>query len=487
MKNRSSLKKKALSSIAWSGSIQISSQVLNFLLGIVLARLLSPEVFGLMAMLLVFSIVSQLLSDFGFSASLIQKKEVTKDESFSCFVINCMIGLVFAACLFLINSSLAQFYNEPFVEVLSLAIAPLFLINSTCSVPTALMSRELEYKKLSLIQLSSVLLGSVSAIICALLDFGVWSLVIQQYITALTRAIFLLKLSSFRVGSFKIALIKPLMKFSASVFTTKLIQQVAQQTDKILVGKYVGATTLGFYSRAYYLTAFPITNITRVVSDVMFPVLSQIKQDLSKVNEVYFRLVGMIAVLTFPLLIGMAFLAEEIIMLLLGDKWLPMTKFFIVFSIANIFSTIGQLCGPFFLSQGRADLQLKINSFTQPVRILLLVIGIQWGVEGILLAYLVSTLISFLTPVLVLTIVVLQTNIISLFLTLIKPLLASGIMLTTLVILKSTASFNSALVNIMLFGLVGSLTYLLSIRTFKDSAYFELESLLLKKINVRVG
>ena len=331
MKNRSSLKKKALSSIAWSGSIQISSQVLNFLLGIVLARLLSPEVFGLMAMLLVFSIVSQLLSDFGFSASLIQKKEVTKDESFSCFVINCMIGLVFAACLFLTNSSLAQFYNEPFVEVLSLAIAPLFLINSTCSVPTALMSRELEYKKLSLIQLSSVLLGSVSAIICALLDFGVWSLVIQQYITALTRAIFLLKLSSFRVGSFKIALIKPLMKFSASVFTTKLIQQVAQQTDKILVGKYVGATTLGFYSRAYYLTAFPITNITRVVSDVMFPVLSQIKQDLSKVNEVYFRLVGMIAVLTFPLLIGMAFLAEEIIMLLLGDKWLPMTKFFIVF------------------------------------------------------------------------------------------------------------------------------------------------------------
>ena len=220
MKNRSSLKKKALSSIAWSGSIQISSQVLNFLLGIVLARLLSPEVFGLMAMLLVFSIVSQLLSDFGFSASLIQKKEVTKDESFSCFVINCMIGLVFAACLFLTNSSLAQFYNEPFVEVLSLAIAPLFLINSTCSVPTALMSRELEYKKLSLIQLSSVLLGSVSAIICALLDFGVWSLVIQQYITALTRAIFLLKLSSFRVGSFKIALIKPLMKFSASVFTT---------------------------------------------------------------------------------------------------------------------------------------------------------------------------------------------------------------------------------------------------------------------------
>ena len=90
MKNRSSLKKKALSSIAWSGSIQISSQVLNFLLGIVLARLLSPEVFGLMAMLLVFSIVSQLLSDFGFSASLIQKKEVTKDESFSCFVINCI-------------------------------------------------------------------------------------------------------------------------------------------------------------------------------------------------------------------------------------------------------------------------------------------------------------------------------------------------------------------------------------------------------------
>ncbi|NDV89964.1 oligosaccharide flippase family protein [Alteromonas sp. 345S023] len=483
--NRSSLKKKALSSIAWSGSIQISSQVLNFVFGIVLARLLAPEVFGLMAMLLVFSIVSQLLSDFGFSASLIQKKEVTSEESFSCFVVNCLIGTIFAICLILANSSLAQFYGEPFVEVLALAIAPLFLINSTCSVPTALLSRELSHKKISVIQLSSVLLGSLFAIVCAILEFGVWSLVVQQYVTALLRAMLLLKVSNFKVSAFRLSSVKPLLRFSASVFTTKVIQQVAQQTDKVLVGKFAGAATLGFYSRAYYLTAFPITNITRVVSDVMFPVLSQFKEDISKVKEVYFRLVGMIAVLTFPILIGMAFLAEDIILLLLGERWLPMTKFFVVFSLVNIFSTIGQLCSSFFLSQGRADLLLKINLFTQPARILLLIIGIQWGIEGILLAYIFSTLVSFFTPLLILTRVVLKSNISSVFLALFKPLLASVLMYAILVLSKIWMDLNSPFMSIFFFGATGAISYLLFMRLFKDASYLELESLLLKKIKFR--
>ncbi len=215
--------------------------MLNFGLSIVLARLLAPEDFGLMATMLVFIGISQLLSDFGLSSSLIQKKYVAKTEAFSCAILNTLFGSTFTVALIIFHTEIAEFYNEPQLKNIVLVVAPIFILHSICSVPQALLSRELEHKKISLIGLVAMITGSISAVCLASAGFGVWALVLQQYISVSLKAFMLVYSSQLRISRFSLSSIKGLFSFSANVFLTRLIQQVAQHADKVLVGKYVGA------------------------------------------------------------------------------------------------------------------------------------------------------------------------------------------------------------------------------------------------------
>ena len=260
--NQKSLQDKTFSSIAWSGSIQIIAQVLNFGLSIILARLLSPTDFGLMATMLVFIGFAQLLSDFGLSTSLIQKDSVNNRDAFSCSVVNAIFGSVFTIALIVCHQQIADFYGEPSLEGIVLAVSPIFVLNSICSVPQALLARELAHKKVALIGLVSLLTGSITAVLFAINDFGVWSLILQQYVSITVKVVLLLYVSKFKWARFDIDVIKSLFNFSANVFLTRLIQQIAQQSDKVLVGKYLGTQDLGLYSRAFHFTTFPINNIT---------------------------------------------------------------------------------------------------------------------------------------------------------------------------------------------------------------------------------
>lgn len=171
--------------------------------------------------------------------------------------------------------------------------------------------------------------GSISAVCLASAGFGVWALVLQQYISVSLKAFMLVYSSQLRISRFSLSSIKGLFSFSANVFLTRLIQQVAQQADKVLVGKYLGAEELGLYSRAFHFTAFPINNVTRVVSNVMFPALSKITGENEKVASVYLTVIGYIAIITFPTLAGFAYLSSEIILTLLGSQWLPMQPYLV--------------------------------------------------------------------------------------------------------------------------------------------------------------
>lgn len=479
MKN-GTLKDRTFSSIAWSSSIQSTSQVINFCLGIVLARLLTPEDFGLMATMLAFISVAQLFSDFGLSAGLIQKDTVTKEESFSCIILNLLIGASIALTVTLLNKQVANFYNEERLEIIVLAIAPLFFITSLCSVPQALLSRELAHKRISLIDLTSVILGTISAVILAYYEFGIWSLIVQQYVYCSLRMFFLITSTNLSWAKFDYSSVRSIFGFSASVFLTRLIQTIAQQTDKVLIGKYLGTQQLGFYSRAFHLTTFPINNVTRVVNNVMFPALSKIKHDANKVTTIYLRVVGYIAVLTFPMLSGFAYLSEEIVYLLLGEKWLPMHHYFMFFSIVCMLSTIGQMSTSFFLSQGKAGLHLKLNLFTQSAKILLLLIGVNWGAIGILFAFAGATILSFSSTIYLLA-KFLSFHPKDFINALAKTVFITATMIVLLFTLDFFINLNGALTILISNSCAGFVIYLALNLLLKNKPFFELTGLIFSK------
>ena len=480
--NQKSLQDKTFSSIAWSGSIQVLSQILNFGLGIILARLLTPEDFGIMATILVFIGISQLLSDFGLSSSLIQKEKITNTESFSCAVLNTIFGGLFTFTLIIFHNDIANFYNEPQLKSIVLVIAPIFILHSMCSVPQALLSRELEHKKISIIGLISMITSSIIAVGLALADFGIWSLVSQQYINVTLRTIMLIYLSELSLSRFNISSIRGLFNFSANVFLTRLIQQIAQQTDKVLIGKYLGTSELGLYSRAFHFTAFPINNVTRVVSNVLFPALTKVNEDSDKVASVYLTVIGYIAIITFPTLSGFAYLSSEIIITLLGDQWLPMQPYLVFFSIIGIVSSIGQVSTPFFLSQGKANLHLKLNLFTQPVKTFFLLIGINWGLEGVLIANAASSFVSFTSSLLVLMLFV-NVTVMSIIKVLYKTLLATCLMIFALEAINILFIYNSPTHKLFWNTLIGSLLYILLNYLLINRSFLNLINLLISRLN----
>lgn len=390
-----SLQRKTMHSVASSSVIQMSSQVLNFGISILIARVLSPEEFGVVAIALVFVALAQTLSDLGLSSSLIQKTDVSDDETFSCLCINLLIGLIMALMLFLFSRGLAKFYDTPELSLILISLCPLFFINSFASVPRAILSRKMKHGQLALCNLLATLMGSLVALILVYLDFGLWALVIQHLTTGFLNSLLLVVKSRLKFAKFKLDLLLPLLPFSLNVFITRVLQEAANQADKVIIGKFMGPSQLGFYTKADQLARFPLRNITGVVSNVMFPALSKIKEDKEKVKLVYLRAIGLISTFVFPILAGLAYLANDIIFFLLGEKWLPLVPYFMFFCISFMLLSIGQISGAFFLSQGKADVQLRLIAITQSLKVVLLLIGAQFGQEGIIISLSIATLIGF--------------------------------------------------------------------------------------------
>lgn len=457
---KNSLSNRTVSAIAWVSSLQVISQLLNFLVGIILARMLTPSDFGLVALVLIVVGFSQLLTDFGLSSAVIQKKKISQTQVFSCFVVSCLIGLLLSFAMAASSKSIANFYEDSRLVIISLALAPVFLINAMTSIPKAILVRDLRNKLVSIVEMFATLFGAAIALLMAANDYGFWSLVVQQLVYASSKCLLIIYLSHLRISSISFKSVKELFGFSINVFFTQFIQQVSLQSDKVILGKYLSPLDVGFYSRAYQLTSFPIRNIATVIAGVMFPSLSKIQNDVIKVREVYFKAIGVIGTITFPLMIGLASLATPLVNFLLGEQWLPMTTYFKFFSLVGMVVCIATITGSFYLSQGKAALQLKINLVSQPLQILALFIGIQFGVEGLLCAYALSKVFAALLTWHTLGLV-LNFKLTDVFKTLLKPFLCALLLYLAIWTLQKEFVFDNDLIEIITISIFGFFVYLI--------------------------
>jgi len=393
----STLKGRTLTALSWSAASQVCQQILRFGLSIVLARLLNPADFGLVAMLAVFTGFARVFTNLGFGGSLIQKQDARPEHLDAVFWINVIAGLAVGVILTACAPLIAGFYRQPVLEPITIIFAISCAIGCLNLVQTAVLQKNLNFRNLFWTELLGMAAGGATSVALALRGFGVYSLVADQLVSTIARVVVMWVSSSWRPRlRFELSAARELFGFSGNLMATTAITYWTRNFDTLLVGKFFGDAVAGIYNRAYQLMMLPMTQITNVITRVMFPALAAIQNDLPRVRAVYLRSTRIISLITFPLMLLLMVLAEPTMLLLYGEKWRASIPLFQILCVAAIFQSVGTTVGWIYTSQGRTDVQLKWGLVGTPLRLASFVVGIQWGVTGMVISYvLCGCLVTF--------------------------------------------------------------------------------------------
>lgn len=386
------LRRQTFSGLRWSAASQAVQQGARFAIAVVLARLLAPEQFGLIGMIYIFTGFAAVLGDLGLGAALVQRRDIDDDHLTAVFWTSIAAGGALTLAFIAGAPLVAAFYDEPALRPLTTVIAFEFVIVSLAVVHRALMNRRMDFRSLSIVETGAAVLSGTLGIAMALMGFGVWSLVAQSLAAAVVSALWMWALSPWRPRlSARRGSLRELFGFSSNLLGFSVLNYWVRNFDDLLVGRVVGSAALGVYTRAYGLMLMPLTQISHVVGRVMFPALSSIQGETARVREIYLRALRAIALITFPMMVGLLVVADEFVLALLGPKWVDLIPVLRIFCLLGIVQSIGVTVGWIYQSQGRTDLMFRWGIAAGAVVMLAFAIGIQWGMIGVAIAYVVAS------------------------------------------------------------------------------------------------
>jgi PST family polysaccharide transporter len=383
-----SLRERVIIGIGWTTLNRISQQGLKFAISVLLARLLTPEAFGLVGMIVVFTGFASLFADAGFGAALVQREKIEERHLSSVFWLQAGLGILLTLMLAAIAPLVAQFYGEPVLEVLTMFVAIQFTIESLGTVQTALFRRKMDFKKITIVKLVATVVSGGVAIVLALLDYGVWSLVWQTVLntTADVAAVWILS-SWYPQFLFRRSAIRELLSYSGNLLGFNAINYWTRNSDDLLIGRYVGSAGLGIYNRAYETMMLPIYLIRGIIGEVMFPTLSRLQKDVDHVRRVYLRATRTIGFISIPMMCGLMVVAESFVLALFGPKWEAVVPVLRVLCLIGIKQPVSSTTGWIFKSQGRTDQMFYWNLVVSTATVLSFIVGVQWGVLGVAIAF----------------------------------------------------------------------------------------------------
>lgn len=393
------LRQRTLVGLGWSGATRLLGQILQLAAAIVLVRILSPRDYGLLGMVLVFTGFAGVLADMGLGAAIIHKSSLSDRHLNSVFWLNVAMGIVLTAVFVLAAPFLARFYEEPRLRLLTAAIAANFSLASLNVVHNALLEKSLNFRAKFWIETVSTTASGIVALILAFAGSGVWSLVGQLLTLTFVRTVMMWSLSSWRPAlSFDFQTIQELMHFGGNLLGFGTVSYWSRNVDKLAIGRWIGSAGLGFYSLADKLMRLPLTNVTNITTTVMFPALSEIQHDVETVRRAYLRGTRMIALVTFPMMIGLSVLADPAILVVYGDKWREAIVLLQLLCFAGMAQSVYNTATWIFLSQGRTDILFRLGVYATIVRATSVLIGLHWGLVGVAWAYVLGSYLFILYP-----------------------------------------------------------------------------------------
>lgn len=389
------IRQKTISGISWSITAQIVRQIIQFIIIVILARILSPEEFGLIGMITVFTGFALMFSTLGFSGALIQKEKVEERHYSSIFWLNLIIGLILTAVIIGISPFISLFYDEPGLTPLTMLIGICFIINSLGLIHKTIIYREMKFKILAFIEIVTMITGGITAIVLAVLGYGVWSLVWQAIISSIMRVLLTWFKSNWRPQLiFDKKAIKDLLGFGSNVLGFMVANYWIRNTDNLLVGKFLGSNSLGVYSRAYSLMLLPFRQINLVISRVMFPALSRIQHDKERTKCIYLRSISLIALIIFPMMIGLLLIADHFILAIYGEKRAGVIPVLQILCIVGMVQAITSTVEWIYKSQGRADWMFRWRIVSGVIVIGSIGLGIWIGsLKAVALCYAITSVI----------------------------------------------------------------------------------------------
>lgn len=395
---QSDLKNKVVSGSAWTLFANISSQAISFLVTVVLARLLAPEDFGVVAISAVFIGVITLFQDVGMGAALIQRKDIDEDYLSTSFSVSLLAGALLAALVAVISPLVAAFYKETVLRDILLVSSLGFLLSPFTSIHTSILSRRLEFKKVALITLGTQAVSGSISVGLALSGYGLWSMVLGKIFSQPILIPVVWHVVKWRPRPRIIRkCFTDLFGFSSHLLGFNLLNFFARNLDNLIIGKYLGAQQLGYYSVAYNLMLKPLQLISWSVGKVLFPVFSSIQDDPEQTRAVYLKIIRSISLVTFPMMTGLFMVAEEFILSVYGETWRPAILPLKLLCAVGAIQSIGTTAGVIFNSQGRSDLTLKVGAVSATAIVVGFIIGLNWGLIGLITAYIaVSVPVFFL-------------------------------------------------------------------------------------------
>ncbi|HEX7052151.1 MAG TPA: MOP flippase family protein [Longimicrobiales bacterium] len=391
-----SLAREVVSGFRWSAAARFAEHVVTLITTVVLVRLLSPEAFGLLGMAMLAIGLISVAGDLGFSAALIQRRNISRELASSLFWISGLVGGAFALLVYAAAPAVAAAYQEPKVAPILRVLSVLFALTGFGGVPTALLSREFAFARLTRVQLLAVTLGAATGIVMALNDRGVWSLVGQQLTRAATETGGVLVASRFRpVFRVRWAEVRSVASYSLNLSGSNIAGYIIQSIDNLLIGRFLGATALGFYDIAWRLIQFPVTALSQVVGRVLFPALSSMQEDDARFGRAYLNVCSAIALLSFPMILGAMLVAEPFVLAVLGKSWAQTALLLVLLGPVGLAQSIGSTTGNVYMAKARTGWLLLWSVAVGIVTTVAMWVGLAWGLVGVAVArLLVNTVLS---------------------------------------------------------------------------------------------
>jgi PST family polysaccharide transporter len=362
---------------------------------IVLARLLAPEDFGLIAMASVITALISVVGDFGLSSAVIQRAKITHRQASTLFWINAAVGLAIALLMVAISPLVSLLYDESRLVWITMGQGGVLFLWNIGSQHSAILRRQMRFRSFTLINVTGSVVGLVTGIVAAANGAGYWALLLMPVATAVSTLILKFSIVGWMPGRPGWdSGTKEMLGFGANVTGSGFVHVVSRQLDNFLIGRFVGVASLGFYTKAYSLMIMPPRQVINPIQLVFIPALSSLKTHPERYREYYGLMVLGTSSLVIPFVFLFIVMAEPLVNVLLGDQWQPAARLFQYLAPAALFGTLGML-GTVFRSWGHVGSELKWTLGTAPVTIAGFLIGIIFGMEGVAISFSVTRVLLF--------------------------------------------------------------------------------------------